>query len=187
MLDTLVTSKTRIKLLIRFFLNPESRSYLRSLATEFGESTNAIRLELNKFEETHLLMSDFEGNRKVYQANRKHPLFKTIHDLVRHHLGIEAFVDHVVNKLGNLEEVYLTGPLARGVNTTIIDLVLVGEDINRPYLGALIEKAEKIIMRKIRYALYKPAEFTLVREQLEHQHLLLLWVKEDSQMFGLSD
>ena len=51
MLSTLITNKTRIKLLVKFFLNPGTRSYLRSLATEFNESTNAIRLEVNKFED----------------------------------------------------------------------------------------------------------------------------------------
>ncbi|HPI15850.1 MAG TPA: ArsR family transcriptional regulator, partial [Spirochaetota bacterium] len=50
MLDALITSKTRVKLLLKFFMNPETRSYLRSLAEEFGESTNAVRVELNRLE-----------------------------------------------------------------------------------------------------------------------------------------
>jgi DNA-binding GntR family transcriptional regulator len=58
MLDTLVTSKTRLKLILKFFLNPGSRAYLRGLAEEFGESSNAVRLELNRFEEAGLLESD---------------------------------------------------------------------------------------------------------------------------------
>ena len=48
MLDTLITSKTRIKLLMKFFMNPRTRAYLRELASEFGESTNSIRVELNR-------------------------------------------------------------------------------------------------------------------------------------------
>ena len=38
MLDTLIQSKTRLKLLLHFFLNPESSDYLRGLAQEFDES-----------------------------------------------------------------------------------------------------------------------------------------------------
>ena len=41
MIDSLISSKTRIKLLMKFFLNPGVTSYLRGLADEFGESTNA--------------------------------------------------------------------------------------------------------------------------------------------------
>ena len=50
MLDSLITSKTRIKLLLKFFLNTSTHAYLRGLADEFGESTNALRLELNHLE-----------------------------------------------------------------------------------------------------------------------------------------
>ena len=76
MLETLISSRTRIKLLLKFFLNAQSKGYLRSLEHEFGESTNAIRLELNKFEEAGMLSSESEGNKKVYRANPKHPLFE---------------------------------------------------------------------------------------------------------------
>ena len=44
MLETLITSKTRVKLLMKFFLNPGTRAYLRGLATEFDESTNSVRV-----------------------------------------------------------------------------------------------------------------------------------------------
>lgn len=76
MLDSLITSKTRIELLVKFFLNSSMKSYLRGLADEFGESTNAIRLELNHLEEAELLRAGYEGNKKVYQANPSHPLFQ---------------------------------------------------------------------------------------------------------------
>ena len=78
MIDSLITNKTRIKLLLRFFLNTGSRSYLRGLESEFGESTNAIRLELNRFEEAGLLVSSMDKNKKMFQANRHHPLFDDI-------------------------------------------------------------------------------------------------------------
>ena len=82
MLDTLISSKTRLKLVLKFFLNSNTKAYLRGLEEEFGESTNAIRLELNKFEEAGLLASESEGNKKVYQANAKHPFYKDLHQML---------------------------------------------------------------------------------------------------------
>ncbi len=73
MLETLITSKTRVKLLMKFFLNYHNISYLRDLASEFGESTNAIRLELNKMEEAGLLLATHKGNKKLFKANAKTP------------------------------------------------------------------------------------------------------------------
>ena len=46
MIESLITSKTRTRLLLKFFLNPETRAHLRGLADEFGESTNGVRVEL---------------------------------------------------------------------------------------------------------------------------------------------
>ena len=47
MLDSLITSKTRLRLLIKFFVSQANRGYLNGLANEMGESTNSIRKELN--------------------------------------------------------------------------------------------------------------------------------------------
>ena len=175
MLDTLITSKTRIKLLVKFFLNPKSSAYLRSLESEFGESTNSIRLELNKFEKADLLNSTMNGNRKMFKANERHPLFSNINGLVRKHLGIDALVEHVVKRLGGLKFVYLTGDLAKGIDTNIIDLILVGDDINRVYLTELVEKAEKLIDRKIRFAIYSIEEHESAQMEIEKEGGLLVF------------
>ena len=61
LLSGLIGSKTRIKLLMRFFFNPKTRSYLRELAKEFNVSTNAVREELNQLKKTELLNSQKNG------------------------------------------------------------------------------------------------------------------------------
>jgi hypothetical protein len=162
-------------LLVKFFLNPKSSAYLRSLESEFGESTNSIRLELNKFEKADLLNSTMNGNRKMFKANERHPLFSNINGLVRKHLGIDALVEHVVKRLGGLKFVYLTGDLAKGIDTNIIDLILVGDDINRVYLTELVEKAEKLIDRKIRFAIYSIEEHESARMEIEKEGGLLVF------------
>ena len=47
MLGELITSKTRLRLLVKFFISQANKGYLNGLATEMGESTNSIRKELN--------------------------------------------------------------------------------------------------------------------------------------------
>ena len=83
MLETLISNKTRIKLLVRFFLNPGSSSYLRKLEEEFGESTNAIRIELNRFEQAGLLTSSTDMNKKVFKANKSHPFNQCNQELTK--------------------------------------------------------------------------------------------------------
>ena len=179
MLDTLITSKTRIKLLLKFFLNSNSRSYLRNLETEFGESTNAIRLELNKFEHAGLLKTELDGNKKYFRANTKHPLFKDINNILLKHLGFDQIIEKVVYKLGNLDKVYVTGDFAKGMDNNMIDLIFVGDGINREYLIKLIDKTENLIKRKIRYVVFGRNEFVNFMKVRKESDLLILWQNED--------
>jgi hypothetical protein len=178
MLDTLITSKTRLKLLLKFFLNSSARAHLRNLEAEFGESTNAIRLELNKFEEAGLLKSEIEGNKKVFRANTGHPLFSDIHNILLKTIGFDQIIDRVVTKLGNVEMAFVTGDFARGKDTRIIDLVFVGNDINQEYLVKLATKTEDLIKRKIRYVIFRTEEFEDYRRKITSKDLLLIWRSE---------
>jgi len=159
-LETLISSKTRIKLLYKFFLNSHTIAYLRGLEEEFGESTNAIRLELNKFESAGFLTSHSEGNKKLFKANSSHPLFKDINKIVMKLVGLDHIIDHVLEHVGDLEKVYLVGKLSRGQKSDIIDLVLVG-DVNKIFFLDLVEKAEKKLNKKIRHVSYLPSEFDI--------------------------
>ena len=149
MLETLITSKTRIKLLLKFFLNSNSSAYLRNLEAEFGESTNAIRVELIRFEKAGLLNSWYEGNKKLFSANTEHPLFSAIHNLVLKQLGFDRIIDTIIKKLGEVKSVFVVGDFANGIDTKIIDLIFVGENINQNYLAKLVIKAEELINRRI--------------------------------------
>jgi hypothetical protein len=68
-------------------------------------------------------------------------------------VGIDALIEKVFNKLGEIEEVYLTNDWAEGKESPFIDLVVVGM-VDRNYMQDLITKAEKLIHKKIRVALY---------------------------------
>lgn len=176
MIQTLISSKTRIKLLLKFFLNSETRSYLRNLESEFGESTNAIRLELNKFEKAGMLVSEMEGNKKLFRANKTHPLFSDIKSIVMKYVGLDWIVDYVADKLGNLEKVYLTGTFANGLDGEAIDLIFIGQ-VNKAFLEELCYKVEKKINKKIRFEILINAQsFDKLFEE-SNDKFLLLWEK----------
>lgn len=175
MLETLITSKTRIKLLIRFFLNSKTKAYLRNLAQDFNESTNAVREELNKFEDAGLLTSNHDGNKKMYQANTDHPLYNDIHNILMKHIGFHHIIENVIHKLGDVHKVFILGDFAKGIDNRIIDLMFVGNTINREYLTRLVIKAENMIKRKIRYLVMSEEEFLRFSSEKHSSELLLLW------------
>jgi hypothetical protein len=175
MLETLISSRTRIKLLLRFFLNPSNTAYLRGLAEEFNESTNAIRLELNRFEEAGMLVSESQGNKKMYHANDKHPLFLDIRSIMLKYIGIDQIIETIISRLGQLERMYLIGDYALGKDTGVIDIVFVG-NIDKKYLVNLVTKAESLVKRKIRFLTYDTTEWIeMYKVNIESQKHLLLW------------
>lgn len=176
-IDALISSKTRIKLLLKFFLNSHTTAYLRSLESEFGESTNGIRLELNRLEGAGLLVSESEGNKKIFRANTRHPLFREIHNIVLKHIGLDQIIENVIQRLGQVQRVYLTGDFSKGMDGQVIDLLFIG-DFDKTYLTTLVEKAEKIVGRKIRYLIYTPDEAAQLDWSKFDPEPLLLWTQE---------
>ena len=151
MLNTLITSRTRLRLLIKFFVNIANESYLNSLANEFGESTNSVRKELNNLSSAGYLNKQSKNNKIVYKANTKHPLFKIIQKIVHKHLGIEDILETVYNRIGDVEKVLLLGDYAKGIDSGEIELLIVGKNINKKYLDEISPKIEKKINRKVNF------------------------------------
>jgi hypothetical protein len=181
MINTLITSETRIKLLKKFFLNSSTKAHLRGLETEFGESSNSIRIELNRFEGAGLLSSLHEGNKKVYQANPTHPLYKDIHSLILKETGIDRVIEKVVHRLGKLILVYLTGDFARGKESPVIELILVGAEIDREYLARKVAQAEELVGRKVSYIVLEPEEADRYLLKYKPCDLLPLWKTEENK------
>ena len=182
MIQTLITSQTRIKLLMKFFLNSRTKAHLRGLESEFGESSNSIRVELNRFEEAGLLDSLRDGNKKVYQANEKHPLFRDIHNLIMKESGIDQVIEKVIHRMGLLESIYLTGDFARGKDSPVIELIIVGAGIDREYLTRKVMQAEQLTGRKVSYIVLEPGEAEQYLLKLKQSDLLPLWSSEDSKI-----
>tara|TARA_X000001036_G_C20457752_1_gene716125 strand:+ start:99 stop:662 length:564 start_codon:yes stop_codon:yes gene_type:complete len=174
MLDTLITSKTRVKLLMKFFLNPSTRSYLRELASEFGESTNSVRVELNRFSEAKLISSENVGRTIEYHANTEHSLFKELQSLVLKYSGVDQIIDILINKLGDVKTAYLVGDYAKGIDSGLIDIVLIGK-INKIELDHIAQKRGKEIARKIRPLVVTETELRSLWDQLHMDCALLLW------------
>lgn len=174
LLAGIISSKTRIKLLVRLFYNPQTRSYLRELAKEFNVSTNAIREELNLLRSTNLLKSEKSGRLVYYMANQEHPLFEDLKSMVGKVMGIDRVVDDIINRLGDLERAYLIDDYAEGKDTGIIDLLLVG-DIDRYHLNDLSRKTERYIKRKIRSIVLTREEYHELLPKLKNRPSVLIW------------
>ena len=172
MLGELITSKTRLRLMIKFFISQANRGYLNGLAIEMGESTNSIRKELNHLHSAGYLEKEKSDNKVEYKANTKHPLFNVLRKVVLKHLGLEDMVETVLERMGRVKQIILVGDYAKGLDSGKIEVFLIGDNLDMEYIAQLEEKIEKLIKRKV--------SFYLANKFLSNQSNIILFNEKDN-------
>lgn len=158
MLNSLITSKTRLRVLVKFFIRAANKGHLNSLASEFGESTNGVRKELNKLKDAGYLVSNKEQNKVIYRANTKHPLYSVLQQLVKKHLRLDEMVETIVKRIGDIQKIILIGDYAKGIDSGLIEVLLIANDINLEYINKLEKKLKNKIGRKVVFSMESEEE-----------------------------
>ena len=149
MLDSLITSKTRMRLLVKFFINAANAGYLRGLATEMHENTNAIRKELNNLSEAGYIVRDATETKVMYRANTAHPLFATLQQLIRKHIGIDRIITQILERIGEVSRIFVLGDYAQGIDSGTIEIVIEGPALNESYIQQLVPKIQNEIKKDV--------------------------------------
>ena len=172
--DGIITSKTRVNILMRLFLNPDQQAYLRELSRDFAASPSVIKEELTNLSNSGLLFQKKNGRQVLYRANTGHPLFPELHSMVKKALGMDSILESIIGRLRRLKLALLIDDYAAGKDTGIIDLVLVG-DIDKKNLQDLVQKTEQHINRKIRTLVLSEVEYENLKTTLLNRQHILLW------------
>jgi predicted transcriptional regulator len=179
----LITSRVRVRILMRLFLNANQNAYLRELAKEFAVSPGHIKEELDNLSDAGLLHKKKMGRQVNYSANTAHSLFPELHSMVKKAMGMDSILDSIIMRMGNLERAFVIDDYAEGKDTGIIDLVLIG-DIDIDNLNDLTKKSEKYIRRKIRSLVFSREDKAQLESLLSNRTALLLWSKENAHPEG---
>ena len=165
MLTELFSSKTRINLFLKLFLNPGISCYLRELAREFHLTPNALKEELDNLSNAGYLAKEQRGQSVFYQANTGHPFFPEINSIVKKYYGIDKIIEQILNDLGKVDAIYALDDYAEGRDSGLIDVLIVG-DVHMDKIQSLRPSLEKEIKRKIRVMTMSIQEFDESRDML---------------------
>jgi hypothetical protein len=136
-------------MLVKFFINAANSGYLNGLAVEFGESTNAIRRELNNLSDAGYLIQWKSKNKIIYSADTTHPLFEILQKVIRKHLGLEQIVESVLKQMGDVNKISLIGDYAQGRDTGTIEIIITAKKIDEAYIKKLQQKLKEVIERSV--------------------------------------
>ena len=152
MLERLFTSKTRVKILTLFLLNPDRELHFREITRIVDENLNAVRRELTNLEDIGLLMSSRTGNLRQYKINKKMPLYEDLQSIVLKTEGVAKILQEHLHELGFIQTAFIYGSFARHTASmnSDIDVFIVGT-INEKTLIQSLHTLEKQLSREINY------------------------------------
>src|ERR1017187_922093 len=78
MIEQLLGSKTRLKLLQLFLSNPNRSFYVREITRKIDEQINSVRRELSNLLSIGIITSDTNNNKLYYEVNQKYEYFKPL-------------------------------------------------------------------------------------------------------------
>jgi len=186
MLETLLRSKLRAKVLGWLFSHPDERYFVRQLTTLLGEDSTNVSRELARLEKTGVLVLAKEGKQKYYQANRRSPLFNELHGLIVKTAGVaDVLRSALAPAMERIKVAFVFGSIASGGErrTSDIDMMVVGR-ISFEDVVSLLSPAEEKLGREVNPVVYPITEF---KQKVKEDHHFVKTVLEGEKIFLIGD
>jgi len=186
MLETILGSKLRSKVLGWLFTHPDERYFVRQLTGLLKEDSTNVSRELIRLEKTSILVSTKEGKQKYYQANRKSPVYNELHGLIVKTTGVaDVLRSALAPSVRHIKVAFIFGSIAIGNEdkASDIDVMVVG-GISFGDVVSLLSPAEEKLGRELNAVVYPVSEF---KQKVREDHHFVKTVLEGEKIFLIGD
>jgi hypothetical protein len=166
MFSDLITSKTRVKLLSVFLMQPNEMYHVRECVRRTNEEINAVRRELLLLEKKGILQKEQRANRVYYSFNKDYPFYFDLLRVGVKTIGLgQAILENRV-KLGKIKFAMFSGKFARHIKQSAedVDLIVIGT-IVLPELAVLVRNEEMRLGTEINYTAMTEEEFKFRKQR----------------------
>lgn len=112
MIEQLFGSKTRVKLLLLFYSNPNRAFYVREITRKIDEQINSVRRELSNLLSIGIITSEANNNRLYYEVNQDYEHYQPLGMIFGNLVMPVAEAKSVAKKEGKKVEVQPSTPVA---------------------------------------------------------------------------
>ncbi len=187
-LTKLFGSKTRTKILEKFFLEFESGNtdgfHMRALSRDLDEQINSIKRELDSLEDLNILKSREEAKKKYFFLNKNFFLIDEFKNIFLKTFNPEDSIKKFFKEQHTLSLVLINDALSKRLtwNTNnIVDIFLIWE-IDKILFNDFLAKT--FFNRKIKYAIITQSDF---EKRLEYKDKLIFNILKQSWNIFLKD
>jgi hypothetical protein len=186
LLEDLIISKVRVKMLELFLTNPGKIFHVRDIVRRIDEEINAVRRELSHMEKIGLVSKEQRANRLYYALRKDYPLYYELLDLMGKTTGLGKDILKNKAKLGKIKFAMMSGRFLRGLprlSTSDVDLLIVGQVV-LPELSQLVKLEETRRERELNYTVMSEEEYEFRKRRRDP---FVLSVLEGSRIMVIGD
>lgn len=160
MIETIVVSKVRVKLLEVFYGNPTELFHVRGLTRKINEEINAVRRELSNLEEGGIVKKEPRGNRLYYWVNPTYVFYPELLAIFLKESGLGSQIIKYRNRIGKISFCVFSGKFVKKLERKEdeIDVLVVG-NVVMAELASLIKAEEEKRGKEINYTTMSDEEF----------------------------
>jgi hypothetical protein len=188
MLQHIIPSKARRKILEFFFHHPNENFYLRRVVREIDEEVNAVKRELDILTEEKLLLRERRLNKVYFTLNKSYQLYDEFLRIFTKNSLLATAIHNNLSKIGKIKFVAVSTKFPKNlpIKDDEIYLLLIGV-IVVVEIESLIKEAEKIFGRPINYSAMTEDEFIFRKKNndpfiwrfLKQPKIMLVGVEEE--------
>jgi hypothetical protein len=160
MLQHLIPSKVRRKILELFFHHPQESFYLRKIVREVNEEVNAVKRELDILSSAKVLQKEKRLNKIFFSLNKNWRFYDEFLRIFAKTSSLATLIENNLSKIGKIKYIALSTKFIKGqpIKEDEIYLLFVGV-IVLPEVQSIIAQDEKNFGREINYTVMTEEEF----------------------------
>jgi len=168
-LAEILSSKIRAEIFRILFGTRDDALHMREIERRSGFTTGTVQQELKKLHRLELIKKNRDGNRLYYQANREHPLYPEIRNIVLKTIGLVDIIQEALSQSSDIECVFVFGSIARHDEKTQsdIDIMVIGT-LGLREVTALLSGLSGKIGREINPHVMSSEEFMKRKKKGDH-------------------
>lgn len=185
MLEDLIVSRVRVKLLELFLSNPGSIFHVRDIVRRVDEEINAVRRELLHMEKCSMVSKEPRANRLFYKFREDYPLYFDLLALINKTKNLGGDILKNKNKIGKIKYAFLSGKFIRNKISTPneVEMLIVG-NVVLPQVAQFVRAEETKRSREVNYTVMSEDEFTFRKARRDP---FLLSILEKSRIMIIGD
>ncbi len=186
LLEDLIISRVRVKILNLFLLHPGKIFHVRDIVRKVGEEINAVRRELAHLESSGIVSKEQRANRLFYTFRKDYHLYFDLLELVNKTTGLGLDLLKNKAKLGKIKFAMMSGRFIRGLpkkDPNLVDLLIVG-NVVLPELAQLVKAEEVRRECELNYTVMSEEEFSFRKRRRDP---FVLSILEGSRLLIIGD